>query len=450
MKISVLVPVYNVEKYLPQCMNSIIGQTHKNLEIICIDDGSTDSSGRILDEYAEKDARIKVIHKPNAGYGHSMNMGLANATGEYIGIVESDDYISADMYEKLAEIAENQTEKSDIIKADYYKVSRLEAVKCQEFDMDMCSCKIQVREYPGLFSKSCNIWAGIYRREFLEQNSIRFLETPGAAYQDTSFYFKVLIMADSIFLTEEAFYYYRIDNENSSVNSDKKIFCICEEMDEIKSYFVKRNMFDGWVEGVYYPFMFRAYQWNFYRLHIALRSAFWTKMLPELQKMEMSPEFQKKYWTNEKWDAVNNVLDNKDTFLWNSIGAISRYELDKLTYKNEVYGQMLLVYLSMQPSIAVYGAGRVAARVWYYLEHQNLVDKVKAFLVADTSENADCFQERPVLDVVQAAEEYKNVVVIVAVAEKSQMTVLKSLKEAGYERVLRVDTEFVKRMKDIE
>lgn len=447
MKISILVPVYNVEKYLPQCIDSIVGQTYQDLEIICIDDGSTDSSGRILDEYAAKDARIKVIHKPNAGYGHSMNMGLANATGEYIGIVESDDYISADMYEKLAEIVESQTEKVDIVKADFYKVSRLREVKCEQFDTNMCARIIQAKKYPRLFANSCNIWAGIYRREFLEQNSIRFLETPGAAYQDTSFYFKALIMADSIFLTEEAFYYYRIDNENSSVNSDKKIFCICEEMDEIKSYFVKRNMFDSWVEGIYYPFMFRAYQWNFYRLHIALRSAFWTKMLPELAHMELSKEFQRKYWIEEKWNAAIYILGNKDTFLWNSINVITQYQLDKLTCKNDVYFEMFLPYLEKQKSILIYGAGKVAGLVWDYLEHQKLSKKVDAFLVADTSENPEQYQGLRVLNVLQSLEKYRNVLVIVAVGEKSQMEVIKSLKNMGYERLLRVDGELVNRMK---
>lgn len=90
----------------------------KDIEIICVDDGSTDSSAAICDEYAAKDPRIKVIHKSNAGYGHSMNRGLENATGEYIGIVESDDFAELDMFENLYKLAKQND--ADIVKSDFY------------------------------------------------------------------------------------------------------------------------------------------------------------------------------------------------------------------------------------------------------------------------------------------------------------------------------------------
>lgn len=100
-KISVIVPVYNVEKYLNKCIDSIINQTYKNLEIILVDDGSTDSSGEICNQYAKKDDRIKVIHKVNGGLSDARNKGIEVATGEYISFIDSDDYIVENMYEKL-------------------------------------------------------------------------------------------------------------------------------------------------------------------------------------------------------------------------------------------------------------------------------------------------------------------------------------------------------------
>ena len=116
-KVSIIVPTYNVEQYLVECMESIVNQTLQDIEIICVDDGSTDNSGKILDDYAQKDNRIKVIHKQNEGYGKAMNIGLDTATGEYIGIVEPDDYVALDMYESLYKIAkENDV---DFVKADY-------------------------------------------------------------------------------------------------------------------------------------------------------------------------------------------------------------------------------------------------------------------------------------------------------------------------------------------
>ena len=97
-KISILVPVYNVEKYLEKCLDSILGQTFTKYEVICIDDGSTDKSGDILDQYALKDSRIRVVHKENSGYGKTMNQAIQLAKGQYIGIVESDDIIERNMF----------------------------------------------------------------------------------------------------------------------------------------------------------------------------------------------------------------------------------------------------------------------------------------------------------------------------------------------------------------
>ena len=115
-KVSIIVPTYNVEKYLAECMETIIAQTLKDIEIICVDDGSTDNSGTILDSYAAKDNRIKVIHKENGGYGKAMNVGLDNASGEYIGIVEPDDKIELNMYETLYLAAEKNN--VDFVKGD--------------------------------------------------------------------------------------------------------------------------------------------------------------------------------------------------------------------------------------------------------------------------------------------------------------------------------------------
>ena len=102
--ISIIVPVYNVEEYLPACLDSIINQTYTEIEIILVDDGSTDSSGEICDRYAKIDERVKVIHKSNGGLSDSRNVGIQVAKGEYIGFVDSDDYVEFDMYETLFNI----------------------------------------------------------------------------------------------------------------------------------------------------------------------------------------------------------------------------------------------------------------------------------------------------------------------------------------------------------
>ena len=116
-KVSILVPCYNVEKYLPQCLDSIVNQTLKDIEIIAINDGSTDSTLDIIKQYAKKDKRFVIIDKKNEGYGKSMNRGLDAATGEYIGIVESDDWVEPDAFETLYNMA--KLNDADIAKADF-------------------------------------------------------------------------------------------------------------------------------------------------------------------------------------------------------------------------------------------------------------------------------------------------------------------------------------------
>ena len=117
-KVSIVVPIYNVEKYLRECLDSIVNQTLKDIEIICVNDGSTDSCPQILEEFSKKDNRIKVINKANSGYGASMNIGLAAATGEYIGIVESDDFVKTNMFEDLYNLAKEND--ADVVKSDWF------------------------------------------------------------------------------------------------------------------------------------------------------------------------------------------------------------------------------------------------------------------------------------------------------------------------------------------
>ena len=118
-KISVIIPVYNVEEYLERCLNSVVNQTFKDLEIICVNDGSTDSSGEILQKFARKDARIKIIKRPNGGLSAARNTGLEVMSGEYFAFLDSDDWIDLNFYEKLYEKAKEFD--ADIAMADFIR-----------------------------------------------------------------------------------------------------------------------------------------------------------------------------------------------------------------------------------------------------------------------------------------------------------------------------------------
>lgn len=239
-KISIIVPIYNAEKYIRTCLDSILKQTLKEIEIICVDDGSTDNSSIIMDDYAEKYPRVKVLHKKNSGYGNSMNQGLSLATGEYIGIVESDDYIMPNMYEELYKLTNNGS--VEVVKANFWdcydekngsitKVVNREREKMPDIDNPFT-----IREYPQLLWGHPSIWTGIYKREFLINNSISFKEAKGGGWVDNPFFFETLCRAKSIKWTKVPYYCYRKTNEDSSsVGYDLKIPFerMCDNLDTL-------------------------------------------------------------------------------------------------------------------------------------------------------------------------------------------------------------------------
>lgn len=231
-KVSVIVPTYNVELYLRECMDSIVGQSLRDLEIICVNDGSTDSSGDILREYAVKDRRIRVIEQENAGYGRAVNVGIREARGEYVGIVEPDDYIEKRMFEKLYAAASRHS--LDFVKGDcaFFKGDKEQRI----FDRVMICprlswywCIFCPRKSPKLLDVEMMNVTGIYRRKFLLEAGIALRETSGALYQDTGMWFQIFTNAENCMFIPHKFYNIRRDNPGSSVMQTEKFSAICDE-----------------------------------------------------------------------------------------------------------------------------------------------------------------------------------------------------------------------------
>lgn len=221
-KVSVVIPICNVERYLRQCLDSVIKQTMKDIEIICVDDGSKDNSLSIIHEYADLDNRIKVLAKPNTGYGNSVNQGIAMATGTYIAILESDDFISANMYEELWNLSEEGS--IDVVKSNFYNYydnsdsSTTELPDIDRENMPDAESAFTLREYPEILWGHPSIWSAIYRREFLSSNNIHFHEAAGGGWVDNPFFFETLCAAQKIKWTKKCYYHYRKTNANSSSN----------------------------------------------------------------------------------------------------------------------------------------------------------------------------------------------------------------------------------------
>ncbi|NOW06392.1 glycosyltransferase family 2 protein [Clostridium beijerinckii] len=234
--ISVIVPVYNVEKYLPQCIDSILNQTEKNLEIILVDDGSLDNSGKICDEFSKKDDRIIVIHKKNNGLSSARNAGLEIARGNYIGFVDSDDWLDKTMYEVLLKLLKENN--SDISCCDFFKTANSND-SIPHIDNEIINSYNNIESlnnfYNGLYTQTVVAWNKLYKRELFKDISYPV----GKIHEDEGTTYKLYYKANKITYTNRPLYYYRITpNSITTSKFNKKRLDIIDVYDE-KVKFIK-------------------------------------------------------------------------------------------------------------------------------------------------------------------------------------------------------------------
>ena len=240
-KLSIILPSLNVAKYIEETLQSIHNQVLVDFEAFCIDAGSTDGTWEIIQEAAKKDNRIIAIQSDKKSYGLQVNMGLEMARGKYVAILETDDYVSYDMYQKLYDFAEMNN--VDFVKCDYKAYFTNSEGERKFIDRNVGA---NMHLYNKVFSPKDQLntviddwylWNGIYKTDFLRQNNIKLSETPGAAFQDIGFLHKVASHAEHVIYLNEHLYYYCIDREGASSNSGKTLSFIFNEygrlMDEI-------------------------------------------------------------------------------------------------------------------------------------------------------------------------------------------------------------------------
>lgn len=211
--ISIIIPVYKVEKYLEKCIQSVINQTYENLQIILVDDGSPDNCGKICDEYAQKDHRIEVIHKSNGGLSDARNKGLEIAKGEYIGFIDSDDYIESDMYEVLYNLLKQYN--ADVSICNFYTVSQGKiAIKNAENGIKEYN-RIEILKEVLLDNNiQSYAWNKLYKKELFDE-----IKYPvGKKYEDIGTTFYLLEKCNKVVVTEKPEYYY-INRQDSIVNN---------------------------------------------------------------------------------------------------------------------------------------------------------------------------------------------------------------------------------------
>lgn len=311
--ISVLVPCYNVENYVEECVDSILAQDFEDYEVICINDGSKDSTSEILHGYADRDARIRVIDKANSGYGASMNRGLEEARGEYIAILESDDFMEPNALRSLYDAAVRNDAQA--VKANFYFYwSKPEPRnKKNQLIREDAPELVNPQEFHELFWYMPSIWSALYRKSYLNEHGIRFLETPGASYQDLAFTFKVWACAERIALLKEAFVHYRQDNEASSIHAPGKVFCVCDEFEEMEKFLVAHPE-KAYLKPVETRLKFDSYIWNYWRLDQKLRKQFLPRFVDDFKKEEQEGNID--YDLFLPWAEVDlrQILANADDY----------------------------------------------------------------------------------------------------------------------------------------
>ena len=343
--LSLLIPIYNVERYLRECLDSAVVQTLKDIEIICINDGSTDSSPDIIREYMERDSRVKMIDKANSGYGDSMNRGLEMACGEYVGILESDDFMAPDALEKLVAAAERFG--ADFTKAnfDLYWSKPEERRELMElFKAKGCNKPVCPSGTVDAFSLKPSIWSAVYRREFLNRNDIRFLPTPGAAFQDASFTFKVFALADTAVYLHDSVLSYRQDNEGSSVNSPNKVHCVNDEYAEIHRWIVEDYAKSHSSQDVSKLLRFAniikydSYMWSYIRLSPKFYAEFLDRMAQEFRGALEAHEFELRDLKPWKRANLKAIVDDPQKWLAESSDFASAGAMDRAKHYARVGG----------------------------------------------------------------------------------------------------------------
>lgn len=434
--ISVLVPVYNVESYLEQCIDSLIHQTFQDIEILCVDDGSTDGSGDILDRYACSDSRIRIIHKENTGYGNTMNVALDHAIGDYIAILESDDFAEPDMLQRLYDAAVAQ--QADVVKGDYFHylnredtfVNRLRSYRKREI--------VNVNSCPDILNLADSIWSCLYKRSFLTDHKIRFHETKGASFQDISFSLQVWLQAERIYFIKEPLLHYRRDNPVSSMNNPSKLYCVFDEYEWIEETQKEILASSPVIRGYFIASKYRDYLNHYYRVGVQYQYALLVRLEQSLSKDKEKGCLDEAFFLPAVWKQISEIEIDKNAFFKQTARSVPDARLTTCNFKNgQIYGEAFFKELSAYPKLFIYGAGQVGKRLAEAVQKRG--GKVDAFLVTRMIEGQTDCMGIPVWKVEQAAPLADHCAVVIAVTEWSQYELYGILEQYRFRHIFRTD-----------
>ena len=346
-KVSVIIPVFNVEDYLEECLDSVVNQTFDDIEIICVNDGSTDNSLDILNNYSNKDNRIKVFTQENKRQGAARNLGLNKSVGDYIYFIDSDDYLELNTIEMLYENA--VLNNSDIVvskiarfnddsdKIDYSIPGFDFETQFKNVDFNDFTFNYKdIKQY--VLNRSFAPWMKLFRKEFLLENNLLFVEN--LAFEDVLFHVQTFLKAQSISFSPNFFYYYR-NNPNSTMNTSKNGSDIFKIIDLVEEYLVENNFMDEFKDEFDF---FKVIQILNYI--ISTRSEdYFQKAKKEFLKIDLSSNSLKDDFLVNKFNFVINsdslieYMENYYNFILDGLNqkiVVLNNQKDELNKKNKV------------------------------------------------------------------------------------------------------------------
>lgn len=420
--VSIIIPVYNSEDYLDECMGSVRKQTFSGIEIICVDDGSTDSCPDKLDYYADIDSRIQVIHKANSGYGDSVNIGIKRAEGEYIGIVEPDDYIDPKMMKTLYFTAKQYD--LDLVSSDYKWFfdegdRRVYTEHSIYESKDIYNRVFCPREQEGAFLGNYINPAGLFKRQFLLDKEIRHNVTPGAAFQDRGFCFLTLFYAKRIMVLPESFYYYRHDNPNSSIARSGDVGIVINEYRLTGEELLNR-----------------AEEMNTFMPELLRREYGSCKYAIDRCKPEQRKECINKIWEEFSSYEQEGRLDLRE-FPENQKKELLSIINDPEQYLKSFEDLRESIHKKLEPYTAciIYGAGVLGKRIYDEMCRDDRL-KVKAFSVTNKNKNQSFYKECSVREIDEFISEKESLAVIVGVTEGYQLEIINILEQKGFKHLI--------------
>ena len=344
-KISVIIPVYNTEKYLKKCLDSIINQTLKSLEIICIDDCSTDNSLNILKEYQLKDNRIKIIEqKENKGQGVARNLGLNIAEGEYIMFLDPDDWLELNaleiLYKKLKEtnadiIHFNYIEENEKLKSSNYKnaakiIKKRFGIKAKKESF----YSLKNSDGSFLYKFEMQVWDKIYKKDFILKNNINF--APNKHGEDHLFTIGYLISADKIYYVDEYFYHYTKRNNSERDKITDENFCVFENLKLIENLLKEKALLNKY-KNDFVKCKIHYLGWNLRKIPDILKEKYINECKSLLNKKEYGKMLKVAYNQNSILENIFSIKN--DTELKRKIITLLGIKFTLFVNKNIVKGE---------------------------------------------------------------------------------------------------------------